>query len=88
MSQPSDISKPKAHPVLYALAFIGFSGVCTIAAFCARVGAAQEQLTQVVSTQAKEGDTLATLVKYEAVDQYKIDSLGKQVDKLEARDAN
>ncbi|WP_419057407.1 hypothetical protein [Kluyvera georgiana] len=72
----------KPHPVLYALAFVGFSGVCTIAAFCARVGAAQEQLAQVVTTQAKEGDTLATLVKYEAVDSAKIDSLEKQVDKM------
>lgn len=78
-----DTSKPKAHPVLYALAFIGFSGVCTIGAFCARVGGAQEQLTQVVATQAKEGDTLATLVKFEAVDQYKIDTLEKHVDRLE-----
>lgn len=77
----SATSKP--HPVLYALAFIGFSGVCAIAAFCAKVGAAQEQLTQVVTTQAKEGDTLATLVKFEAVDKYRIDDLGKQVEKLE-----
>lgn len=79
----SNSATSKAHPVLYALAFIGFSGVCTIAAFCAKVGAAQEQLTQVVGTQAKEGETLATLVKYEAVDQYRIDALGRQVDKLE-----
>lgn len=83
MSDSSAISKPKAHPILYTLAFIGFSGVCTIAAFCAKVGAAQEQMAQVVTTQAKEGDTLATLVKYEAVDQSRIDSLGKQVERLE-----
>lgn len=72
----------KPHPVIYALTFVGFSGICVIAAFCARVGAAQEQLSQVVSTQVKEGDTLATLVKYEAVDASKIDTLEKQVDKL------
>ncbi len=73
----------KAHPILYVLAFIGFSGVCTIGAFCAKVGGEQQQLAQVVDTQAKESDTLATLVKYEAVDQYKINDLSKQVDKLE-----
>ncbi|XUA17739.1 hypothetical protein ACQVA2_13755 [Citrobacter sp. OP27] len=68
-------SKQKAHPVMYALAVIGFSGVCTIAVFCSKVGAAQLQLEQVVATQARQTETLSQLVKSEAIDQYRLDHL-------------
>ena len=75
----------KAHPVLYALTFIGFSGVITLAAFCAKVGAGQEQLQTVVATEASTQKTVAELVKMEAVDQYHLNDLDKQVDKLQER---
>jgi len=68
---------------MYALTFIGFSGIVTLGAFCAKVGGAQEQLTTVVSTQAKESQTLADLARMEAVDQYHLADLDKQVDKLQ-----
>lgn len=83
MSGSDAISKQKAHPVLWALTAIGFSGVVTIAAFCAKVGGAEEQLTTVVQTQAKESETLARLTQYEAIDQYRIEELSKRTDKLE-----
>lgn len=73
----------KAHPILYALAAIGFSGVCTLAVFCAKVGAAQNQLETAIATQSKQGDVLSQVVKYEAIDRYQIQDQSARLTRLE-----
>lgn len=74
-----DTSKP--HHLHYVLAFIGFSGVITLATFCAKVGTAQEQLATVVTTQAQESKTLVQLTAQELVDRAHIDELHKETDR-------
>lgn len=74
-----DTSKP--HPLHYLLTVVGFSGVITMAGFCAKVGSNQQQLTTVVETQAQESKTLANLTSQELVDRAHIEELHKETDR-------